>query len=65
MGIVGFISATRHFKLAFEDPGIGGVTDGDEHALHGEIARDAVGVFESQAGDAALVAQDFVQGVIP
>ncbi len=54
-----------HFQLPLEEGGVGGVTDGDEHALHGEFLFLAALVLDAQAGDAVLVTEDFVHFVVP
>src|SRR3569623_1125596 len=57
----------RHVQLAFEDGSVGGMTDGDEDTLHRHIAALAAAgeVCDAHAGDAALIAQHFFQGMIP
>src|SRR5690606_23890791 len=56
--------AVFHVELAFEDAGVGLMADGDESAGDGQVFGGAgVGVAYAHAGDAAVVAQDFDEGV--
>src|SRR5690606_916172 len=56
--------AVLHLELAFEDAGVGLVADGDECAGGRELLRGTgFGMAQAHAGDAAVVAQHFFQGV--
>src|SRR5690606_2807135 len=58
--------AVLHFQLAGEDVGVGLVADGDEHALEIDILSLAVAdALDPHPGHTALVAQHFVQRVVP
>ena len=55
--VAGFV----HIELAFENIGVGFMADGDENAFDDDVFGSAVIVFQTSTGDAAFVAQDFVQ----
>ncbi|MNZ74202.1 hypothetical protein D3C78_926460 [compost metagenome] len=58
--------AVAHFQLAGEQVGIGLVADGDEHAGQLQFGCGAaVHVLDTHTGDAAGIAQYFVQRVVP
>ena len=58
--------AVFHGEFASEDVGVGLVADGDEHALQIFLnGRAGFDVFDAHAGNAAVVAQHFIQRVIP
>src|SRR5690242_15662757 len=58
--------AVAHVELAFENAGVGRMADRDEHAGDRDVALAAVGgADEAQSGDAGIVAQHFVDGVVP
>src|SRR5450830_573111 len=58
--------AVVHVKLAVEDAGVGFVADGDEQAVQGD-RRDAAILrrLDRDAGHAAVVADDFIERVMP
>ena len=58
--VAGFI----HIKLAFEDVGVGFVADGDENAFYSDFFSAAVIVFQACTGNAAFVAQDFINRAV-
>ncbi len=51
-------------QLAFEQRGIRGVADGDEHAVYLDLVAAAIVVLQARAGHAHVVAQDFIQGSV-
>src|SRR5690606_27413713 len=58
--------AVAHLQLPLEQRGVRGVADGDEEALHGDLAGAVVpGRADAHAGDAAVVAQHLVHRVVP
>src|SRR5690606_7789445 len=58
--------AATHVELALEQGGVGGVPDGDEHAVDVQLPGLAVaGAADPDAGDAGAVAEHLVEHVIP
>jgi hypothetical protein len=61
---LGLDVAVLHVQLAVENVGVGRVADGNEAALAADVLRAAaVDVLDADAGDAAVIAQHFVEGV--
>lgn len=58
--VAGFI----HIELTFEDIGVGFVADGDENAFYSDFFSAAVIVFQACTGNAAFIAQDFINRAV-
>ena len=58
--------AAGHVELALEDIGVGLVADGDEQAVHVDLAgRVVLGAADADTGDTTLVAEDLVERAVP
>ena len=58
--VAGFI----HIELAFENISVGFVADGDKNAFYSDFFSASVIVFQACTGNAAFVAQDFINRAV-
>ena len=61
-----FQIAIVHVQLTFKQAGVRRVANGNKNAIYCQIFRSAsIGILDTHTGYAHVVAQNFIQGVIP